>query len=186
MAATDEKNLSTSQPPAQTYAWVPGPDGYTGGAQRASTPSRQGAQAACDLDTAEATRVTNARAGRPRLGFGSAGRLHSRAEFRRVQHKGARFQTAHFVVYAARLPESQAVQLGTAISRRLGNAVIRNRLKRRIRECFRSRLRERLPAGTALVVVGRVGASKLETRSIMDELEIAVTQLQLRLKQGHE
>jgi ribonuclease P protein component len=123
---------------------------------------------------------------RPRLAFSAADRLHRRAEFLHVQRLGARFQTDHFVVYAARFPESEAVRLGTTVSRRLGNAVMRNQIKRRIRECFRLSLRQKLPAGTALVIIGRVRAGALELRSVMGELDRAVAKVSRNLTQSHE
>jgi ribonuclease P protein component len=76
--------------------------------------------------------------------------------------------------------------LGITVSRRLGNSVIRNRLKRRIRECFRLGLRIKLPVDTAVVVVGRKGAGALEMRTIISELESAVAKLRHRLNNGHE
>jgi len=63
---------------------------------------------------------------------------------------------------------------------------MRNRIKRRIRECFRLSLRGKLPAGTAVVVIGRARAGALEMQSVMGELDSAVANLRLRLKQGHE
>jgi ribonuclease P protein component len=186
LAATHEKDLSTPQSPAQTHAWLSCPDGNARGAQRAQTPPRQGQETACDLDTTETARLTRVLRPRPRFAFHAANRLHRRAEFLWIQRAGARFQTDHFVVYAARLPESQAVRLGTTVSRRLGNAVMRNRIKRRIRECFRLSLRRKLPAGTALVVIGRARAGALEMQSVMGELDSAVANLRLRLKQGYE
>ena len=186
LAATDEKNLSTPQSSTQTHPRLSSPDGDARRPQRAQTTPRQGPETAGNLDTAEATWLSGV--GRPgsRLGFGAADRLRTRAEFLRVQRIGARFQSDHFVVYTVRFPESQAVRLGTTISRRLGNAVIRNRIKRRIRECFRLSLRLRLPAGTAVVVIGRLGAGALDMQSLVGELGDAVTKVQLRLKQGHE
>ena len=186
LAATHEKDLSTPQSPAQTHAWFSCPDGDARRAQRAQTPPRQGPETACDFDTTETTRLTRVLRPRPRFAFHAADRLHRRAEFLRVQRAGARIQTDHFVVYAARFPESQAVRLGTTVSRRLGNAVMRNRIKRRIRECFRLSLRGKLPAGTAIVIIGRAHAGALEMRSVMGELDGAVSNLRLRLKQDHE
>jgi len=45
-------------------------------------------------------------------------------------------------------------RLGMAVSRRVGNAVTRNRIRRRIREAFRV-LQHDLPAGYDLVVIAR-------------------------------
>jgi ribonuclease P protein component len=186
LAATDEENLSTPQPATQTHARLSRPNGNARGAERAQTPPRQGPKTACDRDTAEATRLTRVAGLRPRFAFRAADRLHRRAEFLCVQRTGARFQTDHFVVYAAHFRESQTVRLGTTVSRRLGNSVMRNRVKRRIRECFRLTLRSGLPAGTAVVVIGRADAGALAMRSVMAELESAIGKLRLRLKQGHE
>jgi ribonuclease P protein component len=99
-----------------------------------------------------------------------------------VQRTGMRSQTEHFVVYAARFRETRRIRLGTTISRRLGKAVVRNRTKRRIRECFRVDLRFRFPAGTAIVVIGRAGAERLAMPRMTSELCKAVSKLTSRLK----
>lgn len=59
------------------------------------------------------------------------------------------------VVYG--LPQADATartRLGLSVSRRVGNAVVRNRWKRRLRDVFR-RLRPKLPTGLDLIVVVR-------------------------------
>jgi ribonuclease P protein component len=100
----------------------------------------------------------------------------------RVQRHGARRQTEHFVIYALSSPEFGRPRLGVAVSRRLGGAVVRNRLKRRVRECFRLNLRPIIPGETALVVIARRGAGGLETPTIKAELEAATLGLSKRLR----
>ena len=67
------------------------------------------------------------------------------------------------MLYAGSLDAEPArSRLGVTVSRRIGNAVARNRVKRRVRECFRKVIRDRLPAGTSIVVIARGGAAALE------------------------
>jgi ribonuclease P protein component len=61
------------------------------------------------------------------------------------------------------------VKLGLAVSRRVGNAVARNRVKRLVREWFR-RNRSGLPPATDWVVIARNGASELSASAIASEL----------------
>lgn len=62
-----------------------------------------------------------------------------------------------------------APKLGLAVSRRVGNAVARNRVKRHVREWFR-RARPALPAATDWVLIARAGAAELDSRALHTEL----------------
>ena len=62
-----------------------------------------------------------------------------------------------------------ASRLGVTVSRRVGGAVVRNRVKRRIREWFRARCEQPGP-GLDLVVIARPSASRLEAREVAEEL----------------
>jgi ribonuclease P protein component len=86
------------------------------------------------------------------------------------------------VLYAARLPGCEGPKLGMTVSRRIGNAVVRNRLRRRVRECFRLSLRRSTPPDCALVVAARVGAAELASSSINAELGTANLKLVQRLR----
>jgi ribonuclease P protein component len=82
-------------------------------------------------------------------------RLQSSAEFRyvfEVKHSAA---DDRIVVYAAR-NECGHPRLGLSVSRKVGNAVRRNRWKRLLREAFRLNF-SKLPTSYDLVIVPRVG-----------------------------
>jgi ribonuclease P protein component len=119
------------------------------------------------------------------LSFGPADRLHRRAEYLRLQKIGARYQTAHFVMYAGTLTEVERSlarsRLGMTVSRRIGSAVVRNRTRRRVRECYRLKLRSMFPEGTALIVIARAGAGALKTPAIASELLHAAANLAARI-----
>ena len=119
---------------------------------------------------------------RAQLSFAAADRLHRSAEFLRLQRNGVRFQSPHFVVYAGNLEyQPERSRLGVTVSRRIGNAVLRNRVKRRVREFFRKVMRAELPQHTSIVVIARGGAAALESAAIGNELMIAVRNLSGRI-----
>ena len=116
------------------------------------------------------------------MSFAAVDRLHRSAEFLRLQRDGVRFQSPHFVLYAGSLErEPSRSRLGVTVSRRIGNAVVRNRVKRRVREIFRKELRARLPVGTSIVVIARIGAGALGCAAIGDELAMAARNLRGRI-----
>ena len=87
--------------------------------------------------------------------FGKGARLTLRSEFLAVQQGGKRVHAGHYLVLA--LPNGRGhARLGVTVSKRVGTAVIRNRLKRWVREAFRAHARD-LPA-VDLVVIGRSSA----------------------------
>ncbi len=67
-------------------------------------------------------------------------RLSRSRDFEAVYRKGRSFSTRYLVVYAFPRDEGQSAagdaRLGLAVSRKVGGAVVRNRLKRRLRAAF--------------------------------------------------
>jgi ribonuclease P protein component len=82
-------------------------------------------------------------------------RIRRRADFLSVQARGAKVHTRNFVAICAdsALPQGR---LGLTVSRRVGNAVVRNRVKRLVREWFRTH--GWVKPGKDLVVVARSSA----------------------------
>ena len=77
-------------------------------------------------------------------------RLAAHADFTRCYRQGKRFRTPLFTLYAYRQGQGIA-RLGLAVGKSVGNAVVRNRVKRRLREIFR-RHKALLPAGYDLCI----------------------------------
>jgi ribonuclease P protein component len=85
--------------------------------------------------------------------FPASARVRDGAVFRQIQRTGTRVGTRHFVFVVGESPTG-ARALGVTASRKVGNSVERNRVKRLLRECFR-RTQNALPARTALIVICR-------------------------------
>lgn len=94
-----------------------------------------------------------------RFGFPKRARILRRQDFQDVFARGAKTVGPQFVGYAL-AGEGTERRLGVAVSRKVGNAVARNRVKRQIREWFRTH-RHRLRPGLRLVIVARPAAAAL-------------------------
>ena len=75
-------------------------------------------------------------------------------EFRRLYAKGKSVATPPLVVYCRRVKRDYN-QLGLTVSTKIGNAVCRNKIRRRLREIYRLN-EERFQSGLDIVVVARV------------------------------
>lgn len=92
-----------------------------------------------------------------------ADRLRESKDFRRLNQQGVRMSSAHFVAVVGdhwRGADGPGPVLGLTVSKKVGAAVERNRVKRRIREWFRQN-RAALREGAALVVIARRGAAEI-------------------------
>lgn len=95
-------------------------------------------------------------------------RLRRRREFVRVQNHGEKHHVRHFLVFVLAAPAGtsdgdEAVRLppprlGVTVTRKVGTAVIRNRIRRWVREAFR-RERARFAAGLEMVWVAKQTAA---------------------------
>ena len=90
----------------------------------------------------------------PSHGFSNTQRVRRRAEFQQVFDAGIRVSSRFFTLLIAR-HEGPVARLGIVASKKLGDAVRRNRAKRLIREVFRLNQPLQGGAGVDLVVIPR-------------------------------
>jgi ribonuclease P protein component len=110
---------------------------------------------------------------------GGRRRLSRSAEFERVYRQGRSKANRYLVLYAFPRPEdddADGPRLGLSVSRRVGGAVERNRVKRVLREAFRLEA-ERLPPGSDYVIVARPDAKGLDEREGMGGVRAALAEL---------
>jgi ribonuclease P protein component len=104
-------------------------------------------------------------------------RLSRSAEFERVYRQGRSKGNRFLVLYAfPREEDAAGPRLGLSVSRRVGGAVERNRVKRVLREAFWQEA-ERLPAGSDYVVVARPDARDLAAREGAGGVRSALAEL---------
>jgi ribonuclease P protein component len=107
--------------------------------------------------------------------FSRRDRLRSRRDFERLTREGERRSAGALIVFLGRGPRrgrddaGPRPRLGVTASRKVGDAVVRNRVKRRIREAFRAQ-RGLLPPGSDLVVIARPAAAALGGRELAANL----------------
>jgi ribonuclease P protein component len=104
------------------------------------------------------------------------GRLSRSAEFERVYRHGSSTGNRYLVLYAFPNPSAQGPRLGLSVSRKVGGAVERNRIKRLLREAF-ARLKSELDPAQDLVVVARPSALELAEREGLAGLESSLLEL---------
>ncbi len=104
----------------------------------------------------------------PSLALPKARRLTRSAEFLRVKDEGAAHRGALMIVGALNTGEAAAFRVGFVTSKRVGGAVVRNRVRRRLREIVRHH-QHGLAAGIWLVVIARPAAAKASYAALADE-----------------
>ena len=102
-------------------------------------------------------------------------RLKRRAEFLRVASKGRKAPMPGVVLQALKRDDDAPARIGFTVTKKVGNAVIRNRTRRRLKEAARLLLGQRGLSGVDLVLIGRDGTRKRNFLTLQDDIARAMT-----------
>lgn len=106
-------------------------------------------------------------------GFPKTDRVTRRVDFLTAQKRGRRVHSQHFVIVLFDRGVEGPVRLGLVTSRKIANAVGRNRVRRVLREVFRLS-RESFPPRFDVVIIAREGAAGLDSDAIRAEILAAL------------
>ncbi|HEX8826489.1 MAG TPA: ribonuclease P protein component [Xanthobacteraceae bacterium] len=107
-------------------------------------------------------------------------RLKRRSDFRAAAQaaaRGARASARAFVLQARQRGEAGPPRVGFTVSKQVGNAVERNRVRRRLRELVRVAAAAELCVGHDYVLVGRPAALRAEFDAMMRDLAAALDRI---------
>ncbi len=94
-------------------------------------------------------------------------RVKKNREFQEIFNKGESFANRQFVIYKLQTQGEDPYRLGLSVSKKIGNAVVRNRIKRYIRQSFLE-LKDEIKPGYDYVIIARKPAADFtffETKS---------------------
>jgi ribonuclease P protein component len=110
-------------------------------------------------------------------------RLTKRAQFLHVR-AGFRASRPNVMVEARRRAETGPIGVGFTASKKVGNAVHRNRARRRLREAARQLLPQHGVAGVDYVLVARQSTPDADWARLLDDLKSALIRLAADLNPG--
>lgn len=96
-------------------------------------------------------------------------RLKRREDFRKVFRVGRSTANREFVVYVFTRRETAPVRFGISVSKRVGNAVVRNRIKRTLKEICRHWVQD-MPSNIDLVIIVRKPVATMDFKQMKSSL----------------
>jgi ribonuclease P protein component len=104
-------------------------------------------------------------------------RLRQRSDFLAAAAGGSKVAMAGFVLQALERGDDGPVRVGFTVSKKVGNAVERNRVRRRLREIVRLTAAARLRSGHDYVLIGRRSALSLPFERMTQDFDQALRRL---------
>ncbi|MGM7703286.1 ribonuclease P protein component [Pseudalkalibacillus sp. Hm43] len=96
-------------------------------------------------------------------------RIKKNEEFQAVFRNGESFANRQFVVYFLKKPNQDYFRLGLSVSKKIGNAVTRNRVKRYVREAFHQ-IDEEIRNSYDYVIIARKPTSNMDFHEVKSSL----------------
>jgi len=167
----EQEDISTASQEPNADPWFSQAHEVALGPRGDSPPPAQGASAAHRFRFEEVGHALSAAAvvERRRERFPAAARVRRRPEYLAIQNRGRRMVGPNLLLFALPVSAPGGGRLGVTVSKKVGSAVLRNRVKRWIRDCYRRR-RPEFPPGFDLVVVARPLAATANHGAVCNEL----------------
>lgn len=96
-------------------------------------------------------------------------RVKKDKEFQAVFTRGASVANRQFVVYALKKEQQTHFRIGLSVSKKIGNAVVRNQVKRYVREACQLH-EDSLAPNYDFVIIARNPAAKMTAQEVADSL----------------
>ncbi len=105
--------------------------------------------------------------------------IKGRANFVRMNTSAARFVVSNFILQMMETPEigEGSVRIGYTVTKKLGNAVLRNRIKRRLREAARKTIPTHAKTGHSYVFIARHKVLECDFTELVRDMEFAFSRI---------
>lgn len=103
--------------------------------------------------------------------------IKKRATFVKMNASATRFAVSCFIMQMIKNETPEEVHIGYTVTKKLGNAVVRNKIKRRLREAARRTIPAHAKAGYDYVFIARQKALTCDFAELVSEMEFAFSKI---------
>lgn len=114
------------------------------------------------------------------MDFNKTKGLKKDSDFRKVYKHGKSFANKHLVMYILD-NKSDSTRVGISVSKKVGKAVTRNKVRRRIREAYRLNVDENVKSGYDIVFIARVASKEAEYKDIEKSINNLIKKANMKL-----
>ena len=97
--------------------------------------------------------------------------LKKNKEFKKVYENGKSYATRNLVIYCLNYEKGKKNRYGLSVSKKIGNAVVRNKLKRRLREIIREFEKEKEFKGYDVIFIARKPVVKIGYQNLRRDVK---------------